>query len=206
MLMNQFQALDDEDMVCLLYPVQTIGDMDNYQVRDFYEKLRGLLNLISQQESSYHWLGEGIECRLLKESASGEGWLRGKIRLSLAFQEDERTTIIEQSTLYLPEHGDALEIMDPIARLYPPQSSLIVDNIKSIRKRLRIDDPRMSNFYWLDRGIECKVLKAKGEISGWQKGLIRLQLEFLSENMFITPENTVVGHSALESLRQSTIS
>jgi KGK domain len=92
--------------------------------------------------------------------------------------------------------------MDESARLASRQSSLIADIMLILRQRLSMSDPNQSRYYWLDRGIECKVLKSSGELPGWQSGLIRLQLEFIAGAKQPIGENSIVSQAGLDSLRQ----
>jgi hypothetical protein len=202
MLDNQFQRLSDDDMVSLTHEAHIINSLKNFQNREFYHTLRPLLRLTNAEQPNYHWFGDGVEARLLKAHTSSSGWLVGRARLGLAFQPAQLEVAVEPSSAYWPNDDDMLEITDELARLTTRKSSLISEIAFSIRQKLSMNEPSQSRYYWLDRGIECKVLKASGEVSGWQPGLIRLQFEFIPTSKQSMSENAAVIQPGLDSLRQ----
>jgi hypothetical protein len=205
MMDNQFQLLNDEDMISITHSAHILDSTKNLQTQELYKILRATLRLTDEDKADYNWLGDGIEVRLLQASKSNVGWVKGRARLSLAFRPDQIQESTEQLSIHIPEYDDVLEIEKESARLTPRQSELISDVISVIRQKLSMTDPAKSSYYWIDRGIECEVLKSSGETSGWQSGLIRLQLEFIPTSAHNIIEHTANSATGLDSLRQTAL-
>jgi hypothetical protein len=202
MLDNHFQTLSDDDMVSVTYDHHLINSLKNFQSRELYTSLRSSLKLNNEEQTNYQWLNNGVESRLLKASKSTAGWLTGHTRLCLAFRPENLELDAKSSGCYLPEFDDVLEITDSLARLTDRQNTLISELTLGIRQKLNMNDPSQSRYYWLDRGIEGKVLKASGDHSGWQSGLLRLQFEFMPSSKQPMAENSAISQPGLDSLRQ----
>ncbi|HEY9672725.1 MAG TPA: KGK domain-containing protein [Waterburya sp.] len=78
--MRNFQLNDDDviDMPATINFVKT-------QLSTFAQLKQGLREFL--KPVSFHWLDNGIECRVLR--TTGGGWQTGKIRFSLEFIPDE---------------------------------------------------------------------------------------------------------------------
>jgi hypothetical protein len=202
MQQDQFQPFSEEDVVSIVHDAHLVNGLKYFQTQEFYQTLRPLLKLTDVTESNYHWLGEGVSSRLLKSSHSNAGWIVGYAKLALAFQPEDIGSMAKSSNSYISQNDDVLEIMDESARLTARQSSLIADIMLILRQQLSMTDPNQSRYYWLDRGIECKVLKSSGELPGWQSGLIRLQLEFIAGAKQSIGENSTINSAGLDSLRE----
>jgi KGK domain len=202
MQQERFQAIADEDMVSITHDVQILCKLKNFQTQELYELCRSTLQLTDKNRKNYHWFDQGIEACILPASKSKAGWIEGTVRLCLAFQPDELEADRGNSIGYIPDGDDVLEIIDETARFVSHQNVLINQLTLHIRQKFGITDPAQSRYYWLDRGIECKVLKTSGEVSGWQAGLIRLQFEFIPTSKNSIAENAAVIQPGLDSLRQ----
>jgi hypothetical protein len=205
---QRFQLLNDLDVVSITQESHMLAKLNNFQVQDFYATLRELLGCNSQDVNNYHWFGKGIAASLLEAHSSNSGWKIGQIRLCLAFLRDEDTATHPSSSHHqlIPCYEDVLRIEDSAARLINRNSVLISEMNVYLRQKLGIAEPSQIRYYWIDRGIDCEVLQTTGDTPGWQSGLVRLQFEFLPKIAISSPENSVIGHSELESLRQSTTS
>ncbi len=53
---------------------------------------------------------------------------------------------------------------------------------------------------WIGEGVECRVLQASGNTTGWQKGRIRINIEFIPDAVEPAAEE-VSDNSPLDSLR-----
>jgi hypothetical protein len=203
MLDNRFQTLNDQDVISILSDAHHIvTGLKNFQSQELYQIVRRLLKLTDAEQPNYHWLGNGVEARLLKSSQSTAGWIVGHIKLCLTFQPAELGSITNPVSSYIPQYDDVLEIADELARLTSRQSSLLSEIALVVRQHLKMTDLSESRYYWLDRGIECKVLKSSGEMAGWQSGLIRLQFEFIPASINPMGGNLTVSQVGLDSLRQ----
>jgi hypothetical protein len=205
MMDNQFQLLNAEDMISITHSAHILDSTKNLQTQELYKILRANLRLTDEDKADYDWLGDGIEVRLLQASKSNVGWVKGRARLSLAFRPDQVQESTEQLSIRIPEYDDVLEIEKESARLTSRQSELISDVILVIRQKLSMTDPAQSRYYWIERGIECEVLKSSGEFSGWQSGLIRLQLEFIPASAHNIIEYAANSATGLDSLRQTSL-
>ncbi len=199
---SQFKLLNHEDTISITHDAHIINRLKTFQCRELYAALRQLLALTGEEQASYRWLSDGIEARLLKANKSTMGWITGSAKLCLAFQSDELETDNTQSTIYIPTDEDVLEIENAEARLIPRQNAVLSEVIYHIRQKMSLTDPGQSRYYWIDRGIECEVLKSSGETSGWQSGLIRLQLEFMPTSAHNIIEHAANSATGLDSLRQ----
>jgi hypothetical protein len=202
---SHFKPLNHEDTISITYDAHIINRLKTFQCRELYAALRQLLALTGEEQASYRWLSDGIEARLLKASESNMGWINGNARLCLAFQSDELETDKIQSTIYIPTDEDVLEIENAEARLIPRQNAVLSEIISNIRQKMSLTDPAQSRYYWINRGIECEVLKSSGEVSGWQSGLIRLQLEFIPTAAHNIIEHAANSATGLDSLRQTSL-
>jgi hypothetical protein len=205
MLEHRFQPLRDEDVVSVIHDAHLISNLKHFQSQELYQALRSLMKLTDSAQANYHWLGDGVEARLLKSRQSTAGWSAGHARLCLAFQPEALGLTANRASSDIPRHDDVLEIADELARLTSRQNSLIAEIDLLIRQRLSMTDPAQSRYYWLDRGIECNVLKSSGDLAGWQPGLIRLQLEFIPASKPVMGENSTVSQVGLDSLRQLSV-
>jgi hypothetical protein len=205
MMDKQFQVLNAEDMISITHNNHILGSTKNLQTQELYKILRANLKLTDEDKADYDWLGDGIEVRLLQASKSNIGWVKGRARLSLAFRSDQIQSLTEQLSIHIPEYDDVLEIEKESARLTPRQSELISDIISVIRQKLCMADPALSQYYWINRGIECEVLKSSGEVSGWQSGLICLQLEFMPTSAHNIIEHAANSATGLDGLRQTSL-
>ena len=100
-----------------------------------------------------------------------------------------------------PLDKDLLKTQDNVGKLWRSGCELICEFKDRLRTNLGIQDAAYSKYFWLDRGIECEVLQTTGRTSGWQSGLVRLQIVFVPENTIADPEESAGENSALESLR-----
>jgi hypothetical protein len=203
---SQFKPLNHEDTINITHKAHIISELKTFQCRDLYEKLRQLMRLTNEEQAGYQWLGDGIEARLLQASKSNMGWIEGSARLCLTFQSDELEPEWIQSKIYIPRNEDILEIKNAEARLVPQQNAVFSDVIYTIRERIHLTDPAQSRYYWINRGIECKILKSSGEVSGWQSGLICLQFEFMPTSAHNIIDHTANSATGLDSLRQASLS
>jgi hypothetical protein len=199
---RQFQRLDHEDMVSITHKSQIMHNLKIFRVKELYEFFRSSMALTDESQPNYQWLGDGIEARLLKASHSNAGWTTGRARLALAFQPDRAPAIVKRPICDLPELDDILELNDLSAGLIQQQSMQVSEVYWQVRQKLKINEPIYSNYYWVDRGIECEVMKSSGELAGWQSGLIRLQFEFVPVSKNPMGENSTVSQVGLDSLRQ----
>lgn len=202
---SQFKPLNHEDTINIMHGAHMIHQLKTFQCRDLYQKLRELMNLTVEDHAGYQWLGDGVEARLLQASKSNMGWIDGRAKLCLTFQSDEPEPECIESKVYIPKSKDMLEIENEAARLVPRKNVVSHEVIYQIRQKLSLSDPALSQYYWIDRGIECEVLKSSGEVSGWQPGLIRLQLEFMPTSAHNIIEHTANSATGLDSLRQTSL-
>jgi KGK domain len=202
MLEHRFQPLRDEDVVSVIHDAHLISNLKHCQSQELYQALRSLMKLTDSTQANYHWLGDGVDGRLLKSRQSTAGWISGRAKLCLAFQPEALGATANLANSDIPRHDDVLEITNELARLTSRQNSLIAEIDLLIRQRLSMTDPAQSRYYWLDRGIECEVMKPSGELAGWQSGLIRLQFEFIPAANNPMGENSTVSQVGLDSLRQ----
>jgi hypothetical protein len=202
MLDNRFQTLSDEDMVSITHDANNFNRLGNFQVQEFYTAIRPNLRLENEEILAYHWLGSGVECRLLQADKSTAGWVNGRAKLCLAFQPEQVNTETQRPGLYIPQRDDVLEVANESARLINRQSVVVSEMITFVRQLLSISDPSQSRYFWFDRGVEGEVLKASGELSGWQSGFLRFQFEFMPLSKQPVAENSTVSQPGLDSLRQ----
>jgi hypothetical protein len=205
MLDNHFQLLNNKDMISITHDFHRLDSSKNVQIEELYEILRSRLRLIDKDQENYNWLGDGVEVRLLRASKSNMSWVEGHARLSLAFRSDQTQEALGRATYNIPKYDDVLEIEKNSARLTSRKSELISDIILVIRQKLEMTNPYESRYYWINRGIECEVLKSSGEFSGWQSGLIRLQLEFIPASAHNIIEHAANSATGLDSLRQTSL-
>jgi hypothetical protein len=203
MLDNHFQLLNNKDMISITHDFHRLDSSKNVQIEELYSILRSLLKLGDKDRDNYNWLGDGIEVRLLQASKNDMNWVKGHARLSLVFRPDRET--LRRTTQNIPEYDDVLEIENESARLTYRKSELISDIILVIRQKLNMTNPYESRYYWINRGIECEVLKSSGEVSGWQSGLICLQLEFIPTSVHNIIEHAANSATGLDSLRQTSL-
>jgi hypothetical protein len=205
MLDNRFQTLSDEDMVSVTHDANNFNRLGNFQVRELFTSIRPNLRLEDEEILAYHWLDSGVECRLLQADKSATGWVKGQAKLCLAFQPEQVNIETQRPGFYIPHSDDVLEITDESARLVNRQSVVFSEMITFVRQLLSIYDPGQSKYFWFDRGVEGEVLKASGELSGWQSGFLRLQFEFIPLSKQPVAENSTVSQPGLDSLRQLAI-
>jgi hypothetical protein len=203
---SQFKPLNHEDTISITHDAHVIASqLKTFQCKDLHQKLRELMRLTIEDHAGYQWLGDGIEARLLQASKSNMGWIDGNARICLTFQSDESELECIQPRVYIPKSKDVLEIKNEEARLVPRQNAIFSEMIYHIRQKINLTDPGQSRYYWIDRGIECEVLKSSGEVSGWQSGLIRLQLEFIPTAAHNIIEHAANSATGLDSLRQTAL-
>jgi hypothetical protein len=202
MIDNRFQTLSNEDMVSVTHDANNLNRLGNFQVQELHTAIRPTLRLDNEEILAYHWLGSGVECRLLQADKSTAGWIKGQAKLCLAFQPEQVYTETQRPGFYIPQRDDVLEIADESARLINRQSVVLSEMVLFVRQLLSIHDPAQSRYFWFDRGVEGEVLKASGELSGWQSGFLRFQFEFMPLSKQPVAENSTVSQPGLDSLRQ----
>jgi hypothetical protein len=196
--------LDNGDVIRLKYPMHHFSsDVQTFVLKDFYGFIRQKLSMTKEELPIYHWLGKGVMARILRSDNSSQGWIEGNISLMIVFQPENTSSATIHPQMFTPEEEDVLEIPQQEARIGGLSGICITQLVSRIRSNLGLTDPTFARYYWLDpRGIECSVLRSNVDNSGWQSGLVRLQLGFLPKVGMSSPENAVVGNSELESLRQ----
>jgi KGK domain len=176
-----FHSLSDKDTISLTHSAQDLNDLNTFQVKERYESLRTKLGIQQPDQPLYNWIGEGIAGQCLCENRTAEGWIEGKIRIGMGVSYTT-AEVLDRSTadIYLPNHRDLLRPIDTERLFLVKQYSFRASELLAhLRSRLQLTEPVYTKYHWLDRGIECEVLRTTGEISGWQSGLVRIQLEFL---------------------------
>jgi KGK domain len=171
MKQDQFEALSGNDIVSLKYPTQLLFNLKTFEVHEFHTALYSHLNM-----------AEGVvEVSLFKTSDVKLGWIEGQMIPRLGFwtvQGCNGVTFTNGS--YFPQAKDLISVPNISSNLFRDTKSSLFSQISwKLRELIGLQDPALSKYYWLDRGIECEVLRTTGEISGWQSGLVRIQLEFL---------------------------
>ena len=195
---QEFQLLSDDDVVSLYHSQQALFDKKNFRVQDCYLAFDQRLVLDAQIRQS-----GGINVSLLKASDSVCGWIEGRINVCLAFLPEQFITASETAkTSYQPLAKDLLKTQSDVGKLWRSGCELICELEDRLRENLNIQDAAYSKYFWLDRGIECEVLQTTGRTSGWQSGLVRLQIVFVPKDEIADLEESASENSALESLRQ----
>jgi hypothetical protein len=196
--------LADDDVIRLKYASHYFNsELQTFSVKNAYQFVRQQLGMTKEDALIYNWIREGVTARLLRSTHNSQGWIEGEISLLLVLQPEKSSSEVTRPQAFLPESGDVLEVPQPEARISGLSGICISQLTSQIRSSLGLTSPVSTRYYWLDpRGIECSVLRSGIGNSGWQSGLVRFQLEFLPKVAVSSPENSVIGHSELESLRQ----
>ncbi|MGB3672702.1 MAG: KGK domain-containing protein [Phormidesmis sp.] len=125
------------------------------------------------------------------------------MNVCLAFSPEQSIAASETAkTSYQSLDKDLLKTQDNVGKLWRSGCELIYELKDRLRTTLGIQDAAYSKYFWLDRGIECEVLQTTSRTSGWQSGLVRLQIIFVPKDIIADPEEPASENSALESLRQ----
>lgn len=195
---QEFQLLSDDDVVSLHHSKQALFDKKNFRVQDYYLAFDKHLGIDTKTRQN-----KGITVSLLKASDSSLGWIEGQMNVGLAFLPEQFITASETAkTSYRPLAKDILKTQHNVGKLWCSGCELIYELKDRLRRNLGIQDAAYSKYFWLDRGIECEVLQPTGRTSGWQSGLVCLQIIFVPKDKIADLEESASENSALESLRQ----
>ncbi|PZO22654.1 MAG: hypothetical protein DCF25_02500 [Leptolyngbya foveolarum] len=195
---QEFQLLSDDDVVSLHHSKQALFEKTNFRVQDCYLAFDNHFGIDTRPRQN-----GGITASFLKANDSALGWIEGQMNVCLAFLPEQVITASETAkTSYQPLDKDLLKTQHNVGKLWCPGCELIYELKDRLRINLGIQDAAYSKYFWLDRGIECEVLQTTGRTSGWQSGLVRLQIIFVPKDEIADPEESASENSALESLRQ----
>jgi len=195
---QEFQLLSDDDVVSLYHTKQALFGKKNFRVQDCYLAFDQHFGIDTTPRQN-----GGITVSFLEANDSSLGWIEGQTNVCLAFLPEQFTTASETAkTSYQPLDKDLLKTQDNVGKLWRSGCELIYEFKDRLRTNLGIQDAAYSKYFWLDRGIECEVLQTTGRTSGWQSGLVRLQIVFVPKDAIADPEEPASENSALESLRQ----
>ena len=195
---QEFQLLSDDDVVSLSHSKQALFDKTNFRVQDYYLTLDKHLGTDTETRQN-----GGVTISFLKASDSSLGWIEGQMNVCLAFLPEQFITASETTkTSYQPLAKDLLKAQHNVSKLWCSECKLIYEFKDRLRINLGIQDAAYSKYFWLDRGIECEVLQTTGRTSGWQSGLVSLQLVFVPKDEIADLEESASENSPLESLRQ----
>ncbi|MEB3294155.1 MAG: KGK domain-containing protein [Synechococcales bacterium] len=200
MTMN-FYPLADNDVIQLDWTAHALFDGKACViVEDLLKRARDYLKITNAESGRYNWIGKGIEASVLRHQMATE-WQEGFVRICIEFSPLE---LYEKENLTcLALHGDDILRVPTGAEIGAPTLAKVSAFYNFFREKLGLQEVSYIKYYWLSRGVECKVLKGDGSSKGWQPGFVRLQLEFLPKNMPEVSESTSTGHSELDSLRQA---
>lgn len=196
---QEFQLLSDDDVVSLYHIEQALFDKKNFRVQDCYLAFDNHFGIGTGPRQN-----GGTTASLLKANDSTLGWIEGQMNVCLAFLPEQFITASETTkTSYQPLDKDLLKTQHNVGgKLWCPGCELIYELKDRLRRSLGIQDAAYSKYFWLDRGIECEALQTMGRTSGWQSGLVRLQIIFVPKDEIADPEESASDNSALERLRQ----
>ena len=195
---QEFQLLSDDDVVSLSHSEQALFGKKNFRVQDYYLAFDEHLGIGTSTRQN-----GGITVSFLKANDSALGWIEGQMNVCLAFLPEQFITASESmKTSYQPLAKDLLKTQHNVGKLWRSGCELIYELKDRLRINLGIQNAVHSKYFWLDRGIECEALQTTGRTSGWQSGLVRLQIIFVPKDEIADPEESASENSALESLRQ----
>lgn len=199
---TNFYPLSDNDVIQLDWTAHALFDGKACViVEDLLKRSRDYLKITNPEVALYNWIGKGVEASILRHQMAAE-WQEGFVRICTEFSP------LEQHGQEPPSHcilddNDVLKIAAGV-EIGGLKLAKVSAFYNLFRDRLGLQDVNLIKYYWFSRGVACKVLKGDGSYKGWQPGFVRLQLEFLPNDMPAVAESPSTGHSELDSLRQAT--
>ena len=109
-----FEVLNNDDVVSVSEDTQMLVSHTTFVVEELARKLRASLGIYHPDHERYHWLGEGVECRLLQAGSNRAGWHTGKVRIHLEFCPDDEPTPEPETILEHTESSNYTESLDGI--------------------------------------------------------------------------------------------
>lgn len=84
---QKFVPLSEDDVIRGINPI--LGSHTTFTAEDLLEKLRENLRISDRNSEQFEWIGEGMECELLRARGNDTGWKAGKIRIHVEFVEED---------------------------------------------------------------------------------------------------------------------
>lgn len=200
-----YSVLAAEDMIRLKHNSHSLTGKSTFSASACLAKIQAQLRITDKTSPGYQWFEAGVEIKLLQVGKSNLGWQRSLARFCVVFQADgaiEQPPKIQGSCI-IPTNDDVFDLVDSNTTILNLPTTTIRDFYAQICQAMGIPvDASQVKYYWFDdRGIECEVLRSTGEVSGWQPGLVRIQLEFIPKVAMSEPENTVIETSGLSNIQ-----
>ncbi|NES80380.1 MAG: hypothetical protein F6K10_02385 [Moorea sp. SIO2B7] len=183
---NRFEPLSSGEVVSVDHSVQFLIGHSTFRVQEFTDalELRMLESGMGLTEEKAGWLREqGNKCEVLKFGS--QGWQKGRVRLYLEFCSDSETTqVLNPDQEFEPLSSGEVVSVDHSVQFLIGHSTFRINEFEEALKH-RILDAGIGGItedkigWLLEEGIPCEVLKFASQ--GWQKGRVRLHLEFCSD-------------------------